>query len=107
MQASKGQDYESFKQSISKLKAVARDPSTQKILTPLDVFRVLEGSGMVYAMTLMAFCGVHGQKEMVQLLLNEGASKLMYTIGQKDNSLELHESTHIYMPTYYLMAILL
>ena len=37
---------------------------------------------MVYAMTLMAFCGVHGHKDMVQLLLDEGAGKST-TIGQE------------------------
>ena len=46
-----------------------------KIRTPLDVFRVMDTSQLIYAMTLMAFCGFHGQKEMVQLLLDAGASE--------------------------------
>ena len=47
------------------------------ILTPLDVFQVMEGSGMIYAMTLLAFCGLKGRKDMVELLLNEEASMCM------------------------------
>ena len=72
LQASERHDYDSLKHSISEMKAAA---STKGDLEPLDVFRVLEWSESVYAMTLVAFCAVHGRKEMVQLLLEEGASK--------------------------------
>ena len=54
------------------MKSVA---SAHGILAPLDVLHVLQGSGMVYAVTLMAFSGVHGKKELVRLLLDEGASE--------------------------------
>jgi len=54
--------------------------------TPLDVFLMMQKSGMIYAMTLMAFCGFHRQKKMVQLLLDEGASKYWTKILQLSNS---------------------
>ena len=45
------------------------------------MFRVMEGSKIVYTMTLMAFCGVHGRKEILQFLLDEGASKsILYLV---------------------------
>ena len=74
-QAIKKHDDDSLKQSIPLIKSAASDVG---VLAPLDVFRVLEGSATVYAMTLMALCGVHGRKKMVQLLLDEGASKSIY-----------------------------
>lgn len=46
----------------------------QRIHAPLDVtMMMIEENGMVYAMTLLAFCGFYGQKDMAQLLLNENA----------------------------------
>lgn len=31
------------------------------------------GNGVEYTMTLLTFCGFHGQKDMVELLLGKGA----------------------------------
>ena len=40
---------------------------------PLDTCRLTEKSGVAYSMTLLALCGFHGRKEMVDVLLKEGA----------------------------------
>ena len=72
LQAIEEHDLESVKQSISRIKTAA---SAWGVSAPLDVFYVLKRSGMVYVMSLIAFSGVHGQKEIVELLLDEGASK--------------------------------
>ena len=40
---------------------------------PLHTCRVIENSGVAYSMTLLALCGFHGRKEMVDLLLQEEA----------------------------------
>jgi len=39
----------------------------------LNACRVTIGNGVVYSMTLLAFCGFHQRKDMVDLLLREGA----------------------------------
>ena len=41
----------------------------------LDTCHLMEKSGVAYSMSLLAFCGFHGRKEMVDLLLMEGAGK--------------------------------
>ena len=35
--------------------------------------RFIVGNGVEYTMTLLAFCGFHGRKDMVDLLLGKGA----------------------------------
>ena len=69
-QAIESGDFSSFKRSISKMKEVA-----YHTLTPLDVYRVVEGSGMVYAMTLLALCGFHGRYDMVNSLVDEEGAR--------------------------------
>ena len=39
----------------------------------LDTRRRIESGGLIYSMSLLAFCGFHGSKKMVDLLLKEGA----------------------------------
>ena len=39
----------------------------------LDTCHLIEKSGVAYSMSLLALCGFHGRKEMVDLLLKEGA----------------------------------
>jgi len=47
--------------------------------TPLlNACRLTMGNGMVYSMTLLALCGFHGRKEMVDLLLQEGAGSYSF-----------------------------
>ena len=41
--------------------------------TPLDICRLTEKRGVAYSMSLLALCGFHGRKDMVDLLLKEGA----------------------------------
>ena len=41
----------------------------------LDTCRLIEKSGVAYSMSLLALCGFHGRKDMVDLLLMEGAGK--------------------------------
>ena len=40
---------------------------------PLDTCCLTEKSGVAYSMTLLALCGFYGRKDMVDLLLKEGA----------------------------------
>ena len=46
----------------------------------LDTCRLMEKSGVAYSMSLLALCGFHGRKDMVDLLLLEGAGTLMSSI---------------------------
>ena len=39
----------------------------------LDTCRLIEKSGVTYSISLLALCGFHGRKEMVYLLLEQGA----------------------------------
>ena len=39
----------------------------------LDTCRLIEKSGVTYSMSLLALCGFHGRKDMVDLFLKEGA----------------------------------
>ena len=39
----------------------------------LDTCRLIEKSGVTYSISLLALCGFHGRKEMVDLLLEQGA----------------------------------
>ena len=39
----------------------------------LDTCRRIEGGGLVYSMSLLAFCSFHGRKDMMDLLLTYGA----------------------------------
>ena len=39
----------------------------------LDTCRLIEKCGVAYSMSLLAFCGIHGREDMVDLLLDEGA----------------------------------
>jgi len=41
--------------------------------TLLNVCRVTKRNGALYSMSLLALCGFHGRKDMVDLLLEEGA----------------------------------
>ena len=47
----------------------------------LDTCRLMEKSGVAYSMSLLALCGFHGRKDMMDLLLEEGAgnSKILIT----------------------------
>ena len=54
-----------FEQAIKEVKS---GPSVL-----LNACRVTIGNGVVYSMTLLAFCGFHQRKYMVDLLLGEGA----------------------------------
>ena len=39
----------------------------------LDTRRHIESGGLMYSISLLALCGFHGRKSMVDLLLKEGA----------------------------------
>ena len=39
----------------------------------LDTYHLMEKSGVTYSMSLLALSGFHGRKDMVDLLLKEGA----------------------------------
>ena len=39
----------------------------------LDTCRCIEGGGLIYSMSLLAFCGFHGREAMMDLLLKNGA----------------------------------
>ena len=39
----------------------------------LDTCHLIEKSGVAYSMSLLALCGFHGRKDMVDVLLKEGA----------------------------------
>jgi len=56
-----------FEQAIQEMKAGST--------SLLDTCRVTMKNQMKYTMTLLAFCGFHQRKDMVDLLLNEGAGK--------------------------------
>ena len=49
---------------------------------PLDTCRLIEKSGVTYSMSLLALCGFefHGRKDMVDLLLKEGAGNNKYSL---------------------------
>ena len=59
-----------FEQSIQEMK---KSGTT----APLNACRLTKRNGMVYSMTLLALCGFHGRKEMVDLLLQEGAGMVV------------------------------
>ena len=42
----------------------------------LNTCHLMEKSGVTYSMSLLALCGFHGRKNMVELLLKEGAGNL-------------------------------
>jgi len=44
----------------------------------LDVCRVTSRNGVIYSMTLLALCGFHGRKDMVDLLLEKGAGMIVW-----------------------------
>jgi len=44
----------------------------------LNACHIIVENGVNYAVTLLAFCGFHGRKDMVELLLKEGAGMAMY-----------------------------
>ena len=46
----------------------------------LDTCHLIEKSGVAYSMSLLALCGFHGRKEMVDLLLKEGAGNRRHTV---------------------------
>ena len=48
----------------------------------LDTCRLTEKSGVAYSMSLLALCGFHGRKEMVDLLLKKGAGNTGVTFPQ-------------------------
>ena len=60
-----------FEQSIQEMK---KSGTT----APLNACRLTKGNGMVYSMTLLALSGFHGRKEMVDLLLQEGAGSYSF-----------------------------
>ena len=47
----------------------------------LDTCRLIEESGVTYSMSLLAFCGFYRRKDMVDLLLDEGAGNGNFDIG--------------------------
>jgi len=59
-----------FEQSIQEMKK-------SSATAPLNACRLTKGNGMVYSMTLLALCGFHGRKKMVDLLLQEGAGMVV------------------------------
>ena len=46
----------------------------------LNTCRLMEKSGVAYSVSLLALCGFHGRKEMVDLLLKEGAGNRRHTV---------------------------
>ena len=46
----------------------------------LNTCRLIEKSGVTYSMSLLALCGFHGRKDMVDLLLEEGAGNRRHTV---------------------------
>ena len=42
----------------------------------LNTCHLIEKSGVTYSMSLLALCGFHGRKNMVDLLLQKGAGNL-------------------------------
>ena len=59
----------------------------------LDTCRRIESSGFVYSMSLLAFCGFHGRKDMMDLLLKNGAgnSTVMLINMSADCACRIHE----------------
>ena len=59
----------------------------------LDTCRRIEGGGLIYSMSLLALCGFHGRKDMMDLLLKNGAgnSTVMLINMSADCACRIHE----------------
>ena len=67
-QAIEEQDTPTLKQAIKELKTAGGG-----LVVLLDTCRLIRKSGVAYSVSLLALCGFHGRKDMVDLLLKEGA----------------------------------
>ena len=61
-----------LKQAIQEMKA-----SEVECSALLNTCRLIEKSGVTYGMSLLALCGFHERKEMMDLLLKEGAGNII------------------------------
>ena len=74
----------------------------------LDSCRLMEKRGVAYSMSLLALCGFHGRKDMVDLLLKEGAGNILTSTyinivgigGHVDNWTFYNMLIYNYIPTY-------
>ena len=47
----------------------------------LDTRRLIKEGGLLYSMSLLAFCGFHGRESMMDLLLKNGAGNSAVMFG--------------------------
>ena len=72
-QAIENDEMSALKQAIQEMKESADGSSAS-----LNTCRLIKKSGVTYSMSLLALCGFHERKEMVDLLLKEGAGTSTY-----------------------------
>lgn len=87
LQAIECGDISSLEKAIHELKD-CRDGSPEM----LNAQRLTTGNGVKYYMTLLAFCGFHKRKDMVDLLMKEGAGTCIISCESS-----YHEKTSIYV----------
>ena len=72
-QAIENDEMSALKQAIQEMKESADGSSAS-----LNTCRLIKKRGVAYSMSLLALCGFHERKEMVDLLLKEGAGTSTY-----------------------------
>ena len=72
-QAIENDEMSALRQAIQKMKESADGSSAS-----LNTCRLIKKRGVAYSMSLLALCGFHERKEMVDLLLKEGAGTSTY-----------------------------
>ena len=65
----------------------------------LNACRVTTGNGVIYSMSLLAFCGFHQRKKMVDFLLKEGAGIDVTRLSSRVNQITLVQVLYIYTYT--------
>ena len=90
-QAIEDGEFSALKQAIQEMKKSADGSSAL-----LDTCCLMEKSGVAYSMSLLALCGFHGRKDMVDLLLMEGAGNVdslnllkIYTLSNDKSSIKI------------------
>jgi len=101
-QAIENDEMSALKQAIQKMKESADGSSAS-----LNTCRLIKKSGVTYSMSLLALCGFHERKEMVDLLLKEGAGTSTYikavgVRGYVDNGFQTKTSEVIIALKYIL-----
>ena len=76
IQAIEHGDISSLEQAIHELKDLKHGSPEL-----LNTHCLTTGNGVMYFMTLLAFCGFHKQRDMVNLLMKEGAGTCMIMIS--------------------------